>query len=456
MATGPKLQQEIVQKLKLSPQMFQAIHILELTLPELRELLEQEFQENPLIELEDKPKKEDPSSQEDTGEEDWSDYFAKEEEPNKEELERKRAYRESLITKPPTLQDELLHQLRLNNISAEEEAIGEIIIGNIDDDGYLTIPLNEIAQGLNKPIAEAEKILTLIQTFYPAGVGARDIKECLLLQLKRKDKMDPLAFKVVETHLQEFESKKYDRICKDLNITTDALKEVGKTLAELEPKPGRAISSERPIYVLPDLNLEQTDDGKYIVSLNNDYQPTIRINQYYTRLLKDPHTPDDAKKYIQDKLAAGEWLIRAINQRQETVLKIAQYIVDVQKEFFEEGKGHLRPLILAQVSEKIGVDESTVSRTINGKYIQTHMGIFELKDFFSKAVKKEEGQDVSIDFLKSEIAELIKTEDQINPLTDQDIVDKLKTEGISIARRTVTKYREELNILPSYLRKKKL
>jgi len=456
MAIEPSLRQEIVQKLKLSPQMFQAIHILELTLPELRGLLEQEFQENPLIEVEEKLKKEESSPEEETPEEDWSDYFAKEDEPNKEEVEKKRAYRESLITTPPTLQDELLHQLRLDSISEEEYLIGETIIGNINADGYLTANLAEIAQSLNKEIAEVEKILSLIQTFYPAGIGARDIKECLILQLKRKGHTNSSALRVVETHFQELETKKYDKICKDLAITMEELKEVTKQLSELDPKPGQVISSEQPVYVLPDLSLEQAEDGNYIVSLNNEYTPTLRINQYYSRLLKDPNTPEDAKQYIREKLAAGEWLIKAINQRQETILKIAQYIIDVQKEFFAEGKGHLKPLILAQVAEKIGVDQSTVSRTINGKYIQTHMGIFELKDFFTKAVKKEEGHTVSADFLKSKISDLVKSEDDRHPLTDQDIVEKLKTEGINIARRTITKYREELNILPSYLRKEKL
>ncbi|MCM8766316.1 MAG: RNA polymerase factor sigma-54 [Candidatus Omnitrophica bacterium] len=454
MVAEPNLRQEIIQKLKLSPRLFKAIHILELTLPELRELLEQEFEENPLIEVEDKIIKDEPPAQEEP-EEDWSEYFAGEREPNLKELEKRRAYQESLITKAPTLQEELLHQLRLNDISEEEYQIGETIIGNIDDDGYLGISVEEIAKDLNKEINAIEKILSLIQTFYPAGVGARDLRECLLLQLKRRNETDSLAFKIVENHFLDLENKRYEKIIKELHITPEELKAVNQQLAKLDPKPGRAISNERPVYVLPDLVLEETEEGRYIVKLNNEYIPSIRINQYYLKLLKDTHTPEEAKRYIQEKLSAGEWLIKAIHQRQETILKIAQYIVDFQKEFFAEGKGHLKPLTLAHISEKIGLDESTVSRTINGKYIETPWGIFELKDFFTKAVKGE-GKEISIDFLKVKISELIKGEDPKHPFSDQEIVDKLKAEGINIARRTVTKYREELNILPSHLRKQKL
>ncbi|MFN7169643.1 MAG: RNA polymerase factor sigma-54, partial [Candidatus Omnitrophota bacterium] len=386
---------------------------------------------------------------------DWSEYFAGERDPNVKELEKRRAYQESLITKPPTLQEELLHQLRLNDISEEEYQIGETIIGNIDDDGYLTVPLEEIARDLHKEIGKVEKILSLIQTFYPPGVGARDLRECLLLQLKRRNGTDPLTLKVVENYFLDLENKRYEKIIKELNITPEELKAVNQHLAKLDPKPGRAVSSERPVYVLPDLILEETEEGNYTVRINNEYLPTIRINQYYLKLLKDAHTPEDAKRYIQEKLSAGEWLIKAIRQRQETILKIAQYIIDFQKEFFVHGKGHLKPLTLAHISEKMGLDESTVSRTVNGKYIETPIGIFELKDFFTKAVKGED-KGVSIDFLKLKISELIKSEDPKHPFSDQEIVDKLKEEGINIARRTVTKYREELNILPSHLRKQKL
>jgi RNA polymerase sigma-54 factor len=458
MALEQRLRQEIVQKLKLSPQMFQAIHILELTLPELRNLLEKEFEENPLIEIEEKiGKDETPETEESSPQEDWSDYFAKEEDPNKEELEKKRAYRESLITKPPTLEDELLHQLRLNTASEDEYLIGEAIIGNINEDGYLTVSLDEIARSLNKNTEEAERILSIIQNnFFPSGIGARDIRECLLLQLQRQGKKDCLSYKVVTSHLQEFETKKYDKICKELHTNPEELKQVVKELSELDPKPGRAIDSEQPIYVVPDLNLEQDDNGNYIVSINNEYLPTLKINQYYTNLLKDPHTPEDAKKYIREKLASGEWLMKVVGQRQETITKIAQYIIDVQKEFFEKGKGFLKSLILAQVAEKIGVDESTVSRTVNGKYIQTHMGIFELKDFFTKAIQKTEGETISADLLKSRIVAIIESENHLHPLTDQEILEKLQAEDINIARRTVAKYREELNILPSHLRREKL
>lgn len=451
MAIEPNLRQEIIQKLKLSPQLFKAIHILELTLPELKELLEQEFQENPLIEVEDKQKESLPEDL--LEEENWSDYFEGEKDPNLEELEKKRTYRESLITKSPSLQEELLHQLRLNNVTEEEYSIGEMIIGNIDDDGYLSISLEEIAKDLNKEIKEVERILYIIQTLYPPGIGARDLRECLLLQLKRRNETDSIAFKIVDNFFSELKFKKYDKIIKELNITTEELKKAVQYISKLDPKPGKLISSEKPMYVLPELVLEETEEGKFIVKLNHEHIPSIRINQYYLKLLKDSHTPEEAKKYIQEKLSAGEWLIKAIAQRQETILKTAQYIVDVQEEFFKKGKGNLKPLTLTQVAEKLGIDESTVSRTINGKYLETPFGIFELKDFFTKAVKGE--KQISIEVLKTKISELIKSEDPHHPLSDQEIVEKLKIEGINVARRTVTKYREELNILPSHLRKQK-
>jgi len=452
MVGEPIIRQEIIQKLKLSPQLFKAIHILELTLPELKELLEQEFQENPLIEIEDKNKETIPEDY--LEEDDWSDYFAKERDSNVEDLEKKRAYRESLITKSPTLQEELLHQFRLNDITEEEYAIGEAIIGNIDDDGYLSVPLEEIAKDLNKDIKEVERILYLVQNLYPPGVGARDIRECLLIQLKRKNETDTIAFKILENYFPEFKSKKYEKIIKELKITPEELKEAIKHISKLDPKPGKLLSSEKPTYVIPELVLEETEEGKLLVKLNNEYIPSIRINQYYLKLLKDPHTPEEAKKYLQDNLSKGEWLIKAIAQRQETILKTAQYIIDVQEDFFKKGKEYLKPLTLTQVAEKIGIDESTVSRTINGKYIETPLGIFELKDFFKKAIKKEK-EVISVEFLKSKIEDLIKNEDPNNPLSDQEIAEKLKEEGITVARRTVTKYREELNILPSHLRKQK-
>ncbi|MCX5657463.1 MAG: RNA polymerase factor sigma-54 [Candidatus Omnitrophica bacterium] len=457
MALETRLRQEIVQKLKLSPQMYQSIHVLELTLPELRELLQHEFQENPLIEVEEKTKKEEPPEEKEKNpEENISEYLSDGNESNREERQKKRDYRESLITRPPNLIEELLHQLRLNDISEEQYSIGETIIGNINEDGYLTISVDEIAQSLNKDKLAIEMVLSMVQDLLPAGVGARDVKECLLIQLRKKNKGDSIAYRVIENHLTELETQKYDKICRDLNIHMDELKAVLKEISALDPKPGKVIDGENPVYVMPDLILEQDENGNFTANLSNDYLPDIRINKYYSHLLKDTHTPDDAKKYIQEKMTSAEWIIKVIKQRQETITKIAQYIVDVQKDFFEEGKGHLKPLSLSQVAEKIGVDKSTVSRTVNGKYIDTHMGIFELKSLFSTTVHKDEGESISADVLNLKISELIKSEDRHNPLTDQDIYDKLRAEGINIARRTVTKYREELNILSSHLRKEKL
>jgi len=420
---------KLIYKFRLTPQMRLAISLLQMPLVKLKEFVEKQVEENPLLNLENvKPPKE-------------VNYdFTSVEDQN---------YKERLITKPATLQDHLLSQLQLLADSDDVRETGELIIGNINDDGYLGCPTEDIKPKSGK-IARSEvgKVLSLIQTFDPIGVGAKDLRECLLLQLRAKDREDSPAYKIVDSYLPYLQNKRYDYIAKKIEVPVEKIKEAIKEIANLEPKPGRAFNTEKPVYLIPDAIVRKNKDG-YELTPNDWELPRITLNEKYKRMLKQKDTPEDAKVYLNERLKAARSLINAISKRRETIRQVTETIVSIQNGFLENGAADFKPMTLEQIAKRIGKHKSTVCRAVTGKYLQTPQGIFELRSFLSSRVKQENGDFLSSKAIKSRIRDIINNENKEKLLADEDIVDLFKKDGISIARRTVAKYRGQLKILSS-------
>ncbi|MGD9015635.1 MAG: RNA polymerase factor sigma-54, partial [Candidatus Omnitrophota bacterium] len=380
---------------------------------------------------------------------------------SQEEAQKKQSYRESLVTKGPTLQEHLIRQLRMQELDENEYKIAELIIGNIDQNGYFQSSIEDIVQALSSKGIEvksedANKILAILQTFDPIGIGARDLKECLIIQLKAKEKQNSLCYQIVEHYLPDLARNKLKNIAKALKVSLDKIKEAAKEISLLEPKPGRAFTqseTRRVISRSPDIIVEKIDE-QYEVIVNNRELPKLKISAQYKNLLNRKDTPEETKNYLKEKINSALWLIKAVMQRQDTIRRIAECIIDIQKDFFAQGQEEqLKPLTLQEVAQRVGRNESTISRVVNNKYIQTPYGIFKLDYFFSGSYQTEQGEAISSEAVKSQIIALIDEEDHQHPLSDDKIVKLFKAQGINIARRTIAKYREELKIPPSHQRK---
>ncbi len=424
---------KLTYKLRLTPQIRLAINLLQMPLVKLKEFIEGQIEENPLLNIEK----------------------AKESESNLSynfDDEEKKNYRESLITKPATLQEHLLRQLHLFTSFDDERKIGELIIGNIDDNGYLRISIEDIAKSTGTDVSKVEKILSLIQTFDPIGVGARDLRECLLLQLKAKGKENSHSYKIVDMYLPYLEKKRYDYIAKKLKVPVEKIKGAMKEIAQLEPKPGRSLNAEKTVRLIPDAILKRSRQG-YEVMLNDWELPRISLNNKYKQMIKQEDTPKDTKEYLKERLKAAQSLIGGVNKRKETIQKVIEDIVSNQKDFLDNGAVDFKPMTLEQIARRIGKHKSTVSRAVTGKYLHTPYGIFELRNFLNSGVEQANGELLSSKTIKSKIAALIKNEIKENPLSDQEIVERLKQDEISISRRTIAKYRNQLKALPSKSRR---
>ncbi|MFQ5952113.1 MAG: RNA polymerase factor sigma-54 [Candidatus Omnitrophota bacterium] len=453
MAQEPRMERRFRQIPVLSQQARITIHILQMPLIELREYLEQEVLENPMLEN-IREEGERGTRVEIEALEGGERGYPELEHPGNydEEDEEKRAYRESLITKEETLEDHLLWQLGMFLEDAEYK-IGEYIICDLDDNGYLRVSLDEVAEKFNIERMKVEEILSLIQTFDPAGVAARDPKECLLIQLVSQGKEDTLSYKIVEEYLEDLEKADYQKIAEKLKVGLEEVKKACSLIDTLEPKPGRSFSPGKAIWSVPDVILTREGD-RFTVELNNRYLPVLRTSRFYSDLLKDKKTDDPTKDYLKQKRERAKWVISAILQRQNTIKGIAEFIVDFQKDFFDDPREGVKPLRLQDVAEKLSISESTVSRVVAKKFIQTEFGVLSLKNFFSTALRQESGEIISADRIKNKIKEIIAGENSKKPLSDQKITDFLKKEGINVARRTVTKYREGMQILPARLRRR--
>ena len=475
MALEIKQSPKLVQQLVITPQLQQAIKLLQLTRVELVDLIQNEIKENPLLEVSELDEEDDAKGSHQTkeleqkektaevkGEGEGSDDFDWE---SYLENYNMASYRGSLdredkpsfenfIFKKTTLVDHLMWQLRLSDFTEEEERIGRWIIGNIDEDGYLKATTDEVAQETGTDERRAEEVLKGIQQFDPVGVGARDLKECLLLQLRDMESRDPIAEQIVSHYLTHLRNRNFQHIGKKLGIPPARVMESVKLISDLEPKPGRAFTADEAHAIIPDVFIYKIE-GDYVITLNEDEIPRLKINALYRNILSNQSGAQEGdRKYIQDKLKSAVWLIKSIYQRQKTIYKVTESIVRFQREFLDSGVNYLKPLVLRDVAEDIQMHESTISRATNNKYIHTPQGIFELKFFFNNSISSIHGEDFASESVKHLIREIIARENPKNPFSDEKIVKVLRGYNINIARRTVAKYRESLRILSSNERRR--
>ena len=484
MALEIRQQLKMSQQLVMTPQLQQAIKLLQLSRLELVELVRQELEENPVLEEsgdqaleEEDALPESERSDDFVGEElpaqeavpevsgeseglgdiDWQSYLegyslGGTTADNYEEDEDRPSY-ENLLTKGTSLAEHLLWQLGLSRIHPRDCLVATEIIGNIDEDGYLKVALADIAEALSANVTDVERILGLVQKFDPSGVGARSLQECLLIQVRQLDMQDSLVEIMLRDHIDSIEARRFNVIAKALEVSLEDVLAAIRFISTFDPHPGRAYGQEDVHYVLPDIFVQRIGD-EYVVTLNDEGLPNLRINSFYRSALSGGKGVDaKTGEYIQEKMRGAVWLIKSIHQRQRTIYKVTKSIVKFQKDFFDRGIDYLMPLVLRDVAEDIEMHESTISRVTTNKYVQTPQGLYELKYFFNSSINTTGGDSIASESVKSRIKEIVADENPKKPFSDQKIVDLLEKRGISIARRTVTKYREMIGIRSSSERK---
>lgn len=446
------------QKLIMTPELRQAITILQLSALELDQYIEKELLENPLLDREEKALEEPETSEEleHNDEIDWDEYFQSSgfDSSNFPKEKKEKPDYDNFISQAPSLQEHLMFQLHLSSGSKKIFKIGEFLIGNIDKRGYLTVDISETAQFLKVEDREVEEALKLIWTFDPSGVGARNLKECLLIQLEHRGIKDQKLTDLINNHLKDIADARYNRIAESLGITLTQVQRLRDIIITLDPKPARNFSSMIDTqYIIPDATIKKVDD-EYVVIMNDSSSPQLSINSYYRSLLLSEDKESNISKFLSNRFDSALWLIKSIEQRRITLSRVINSIVKVQRDFFDYGLTCLKPLTLKEVADMIDVHESTVSRAINGKYVQTPRGVFPLKFFFQTGLDNVNGTATSTESIKKTIEDIIYAEDPHKPLSDQKIADKLKQKGIIISRRTVAKYRDEMGIPSSTKRKR--
>ncbi len=497
MVQGLQLSQRLTQSLILAPQLQQSLALLQAPTLELKALVEQELQQNPVLEEVATPEADssDPASLDDSDtpavadpaeppadtafdaaqeksvdapvddfqaefdrlvqlDQEWRDHFTQTNIPIRqtpEDEERRQFMLDSLVA-GTSLSQTLIEQLRDTDLSGELRGIAELIIGNIDDYGYLKATVEELSASTNLPVEKISAVLKVIQTFDPPGIGATNLRECLLLQLDRCGQQDTLEYRIVSDYMDALGKRRIPEIARGTGRTIEDVQNALGRIARLEPRPGRAFLPDTDQYVLPEVFVQKVGDD-FAVTTNDEHIPHLRISNIYKDLMSQGGNSAEVKNYIREKIRAGKFLIKSLHQRQQTILNIGREIVKRQREFMEKGVAHLKPMTMAQVAEVVGVHETTVSRAVSAKYMQTPQGVFEMKFFFTAGLQTASGDGVSNTSVKDMIAEIFKSEDTTRPLSDQEVVKMLGDKGITIARRTVAKYRGELNILPSNLRK---
>jgi RNA polymerase sigma-54 factor len=496
MRTGLQQNTGLRQELKVNPRLYQAMDLLYMPLLDLQQHLKQELLTNPFLELVE-PEDEDEESaeaEETTEAQDLAEpEVAAEAEPEKtgdddvdweavlldgfetggmrEEHEQREWY-EPVTVSARDLADHLTEQLTLLELTPRQAFLAEEFVGNINDDGWLACPLEEIQRGVNEllskeaeerdidaevPVftdAEMQQMLQIIQDLDPPGVGARSLQECLLLQLRAATMRDSLAYRLVEEAFEELIAHRWSELAKRFGISAHDVQGAADEIAKLDPRPGLRFSAGSDNYIIPDLVVDKIE-GHYHIFLNDGNLPRLKLSRTYQDIARDKKKFDaESKDFIASKLNSANWMIQAIEQRRQTMLKVMHYIVDRQRDFFERGVQALRPLTLREVAEAVGMHESTVSRVTNEKFVQTPRGVLPLKFFFSSGLSTSDGDDVSARGIKDQIQKLVSGEDTKNPLTDQAIVEILQQTGVQIARRTVAKYRDQLGVLPARMRKR--
>ncbi len=480
MKTGLYQGTQLKQEMKINPRLYQAMDLLYMPLLDLQQHINQELLNNPFLELEapaaeaeltsEKEKEKEKEDEEIDWEEILLDGF--DAGGRKQEYEQKEYY-EAVPVETRDLADHLRDQLMLLPINEREQLLGEEIIGNIDDDGYLTCSVEEVLGPLNEwmkeqgqewanteaeaepfSLEEAEKMLLTIQGFDPPGIAARDLRECLLLQLREIEEQDSLAYRIVDTYYDQLINHRWSEISKELGVSQKEVQTAADEVSKLDPKPGLKYAAPKDDYITPDLVVDKVE-GDYLVFLNDTNMPRLRLSRAYREVARDKNKfKGENKEFISNKLNSANWMIQAIEQRRQTMLKVMNFIVDRQREYFERGVQYLKPLTLREVAEVIDMHESTVSRVTNEKFVQTPRGVLPLKFFFSSGLSTDSGEDVSARGIRAKIEKLVAEENPKKPLTDQAIVNVLKEEGIQIARRTVAKYRDQLGILSARMRKR--
>ncbi|MFB3117588.1 MAG: RNA polymerase factor sigma-54 [Myxococcota bacterium] len=491
MAIELKQQLRLTQQLVMTPQLQQAIKLLQLNRLELVGLVQQELQENPVLEevaeadeeaevpvedYEAAAESQPATSEEPSGDEaaaadaqnsseeltdaekiadlEWLDYLNSN--PQTSHVsggDEDRPSIDATLTRRDTLAEHLVWQLQLMEFPIEEEVAARFIIGNIDERGYLQATISELARQSGMSEATVESALARVQELDPVGVAARDLRECLLLQVRTLEIDDPLVLRILEECLDTLIKRDFRGVARLLDVSVSEVVVAADVIGQLEPRPGRAFGSDEPVYIVPDIYIHKVNDEFHIV-LNDDGMPRLRINGLYRDVLsRGNDASKDTKEYVREKVRSALWLIKSIHQRQRTIYRVMESIIKYQREFFERGINHLRPLNLRDVADDIEMHESTVSRVTTAKYVNTPQGIFELKFFFNSRINRVVGDAVASESVKERIRKLITAEDPRRPLSDQRIAEMLRVANIDIARRTVTKYRESLNILSSTKRR---
>lgn len=472
MALEIKLSQKLTQSLVMTPQLQQAIKLLQLGREEYLEEIEKALLENPVLEDVREEERYVPPAPAENGhdtatakEEDkqksdsdlanyfelYNDSVSSTQYANKNgDWDDERPSVETSLAPREGLADHLLWQLRTSELSSEERELAVLMIGNLDRNGYLTISLEELSLETGKEFSTLERVLKVLQNFDPLGVAARNLQECLLIQLDAVGLGDSNAAKIVYNHLPKLENRRYEAIAKELGVTVEEVYEATKLIQKLEPRPGRPFVDEEPIYITPDIFVRKVE-GEWKISLNEAGMPKLRVSKSYQDLSEKNGVVD--REYLQERIKSASWLIKSIQQRQQTIYRVAESIMRFQQDFLEHGVQGLRPLVLREVAESVEMHESTVSRVTTAKYIHTPHGVFELKYFFSSGLSSQDGS-VSSESVKEIIKKLVSEEKPTAPLSDQTIAEKLKAQGIDIARRTVAKYREMMGIPSSSARKK--
>lgn len=474
MALELRQQLKLSQQLIMTPQLQMAIKLLQLSRLELMETIRQELEENPALEEiqesaadaaepgEEAPKTETPVIESVTIKDqlsediDWSNYIDEYNAPGRIHFETEAHETpgfEPFLSRPTSLQDHLLWQLLMTAPTPETERIGSLIAGNLNPDGYLEVSTAELAQTAGADEKRVEEVLALMQTFDPVGVCARNLTECLLIQIRHLNLHDTLVTDILQNHLHHLENKNYKAICKALRVSLEDVARAVNVIRGLEPRPGRQFSEDAPQYITPDIYVYKLGD-EYVIMLNDDGLPKLRVNSFYRNAIRrGDQIPASAKDYVQDKMRSAAWLIRSIHQRQKTIYRVMESILRFQRDFFDRGIAHLRPMVLRDVAEDIGMHESTISRVTTNKYAHTPQGIFELKYFFNSSIRRVHGEAIASASVQDKIRQIIESEDPRRPYSDDKIAQLLKTQNIDIARRTVAKYREILKVLPSNKRK---
>jgi RNA polymerase sigma-54 factor len=457
-------------RLRMAPRMIQSMEILQLPLMALQERIDQELSENPVLvdlgqstaqdaDADESPTTEEPATPELDGMDDWSEPFGDSHRLSRgamsEEADRKHDAMQNMASRPQSLHDDLADQLSFIDAEPAVRALAEYLIHNLDDNGFLNLELNEAVRDFGGDVTpvQAEEALRLVQKLDPPGVGARNLRECLLLQLTPETPYRDVLQVLISHHLDDIQQNRLPTIEKKTGIPIEQIKEAIEHLRRFDPRPGARYAPESAQYVMPDLIVEANEQGEYEVRLIDDHTPHLAISRYYQKQLKNKATDPAAREFIQKRIQSARWLIESIEQRRNTLLKVARSIIEHQKEFLDKGPEAIEPLKMQQIADRVHVHVTTVSRAVDDKWVQTPRGIFALKRFFGGGTTTADGEEVAWDTIKQKLLEIIAKEDKGNPLSDEEIVEELARHGFPVARRTVTKYRKALRIPSSRQRK---